>query len=187
MNTTTEEIIALYRKHGHESYGENMSQISHAVQAGLIAKAKGFDSELIAAAFLHDIGHICPMEMQQEFGRMGDFGVDAHDKWGELYLKAKGFSDRLIATVRNHVDAKRYLCYADVAYFEQLSDASKQTMTYQGGVMSEKEAKIFERKPFFEDSIHIRRIDEEAKVSDFEITAQHWTYFSELVESIQKN
>jgi len=117
--TITEEILQLFSKHGHMVYGERCTQLAHSIQAGLIAKARGYDDELILAAFLHDIGHLCPLEQtEQTFDKMGDFGIEAHDLWGEQFLQTRGFSERIIATVKNHVAAKRYLCFAIATYYD---------------------------------------------------------------------
>ncbi len=35
--------------------------------------------------------------------------------------------------IENHVNAKRYLTWKNPAYFAALSEASLQTLTYQGG------------------------------------------------------
>ncbi|MEO0896537.1 MAG: HD domain-containing protein [Bacteroidota bacterium] len=176
------EVMSFYREFGSINYGERCSVNSHSFQAGLIAKKKGLDEEMILAAFLHDIGHLTPILMQEtEVGRMGEFGMEQHDLIGEEFLKNNGFSPKVLATVRNHVDAKRYLCFAEEGYFEQLSAASKETMLYQGGPMDEEQAKAFEQVPFFEESIQIRKIDEEAKGIDFEIEEESWEYFHQLI------
>lgn len=185
MKDITTEIIHLFKKYGHIEYGENCSQLAHSVQAGLIAKADGFDDEMIVAAFLHDIGHLYPLELKDtNIEKMGDFGIEKHDAWGAQFLKEKGFSEKIVATVKNHVNAKRYLCFADLTYYDQLSEASRETMKYQGGVMSEAEALQFEAQPFFMASIEIRKIDEAAKGIDFEMKEEYWTYFSDLIDKV---
>lgn len=179
---TSQEILDLFRKHGHLEYGEGITQLSHAVQAGLIAREKGLEAELVLAAFLHDIGHLCPLESAHtEFRMMGNFGIEAHDHCGEVFLKERGFSDRIAAVVKNHVAAKRYLCYANPAYYDSLSVASKETLRYQGGPMQEEEARIFEADPFFEESVLLRHIDEEAKKTNFEVTEAHSAFFGKLM------
>jgi len=184
----TFEILSLFQTYGHTEYGERVTQNAHAIQAGLLALEKGYDDELIVAAFLHDIGHLYPLDLKgAAFSKMGDFGLEAHDKWGEHFLKERNFSDRIIATVRNHVDAKRYLCFADSDYYDRLSNASKETLRYQGGPMDKEEANHFVTDPFFDDSIRIRRIDEEAKEQDFVVQKVHWDYFAELLDQITKS
>lgn len=177
------DIIALFKKHGHLEYGEECSVLSHSMQAGMLAKEKGYDEELILAAFLHDIGHLYPLELNQaDFEKMGTFGVEAHDLWGAKYLSLLGFSDQVVAMVKNHVASKRYLCAVDQSYKEQLSEASKETLAYQGGPMNEAEVQQFERDPFFEESILIRKIDEEAKGINFVVTEDHYNYLGELLD-----
>lgn len=182
-NRKTQVILNLFRKHGHIEYGEKVTQLSHAVQAGLIARAKGLDTELILAAFLHDVGHLVPLEMENaHFETMGQFGMEAHDHWGEEFLREMGFSERIVATVKNHVAAKRYLCHADAGYYGQLSEASRETLRYQGGPMTGEEATAFETEPFFEESILLRKIDEEAKAQDFVVTKDHLRFFENLLD-----
>ena len=178
----TEEIIELFKKHGHIEYGERCSVLSHSFQAGSLAKEMGYDDELILAAFLHDIGHLYPLEKPEaDFEKMGEFGIEAHDHWGAKLLEEKGLPDRIIATVKNHVISKRYLCAVDPAYYQLLSEASKQTLEYQGGPMSKEEAEQFQTNPFFEDSILIRKLDDEAKGINFQVTTAHWTFFKGLL------
>ena len=174
-------ILGLFHQHGEAAYGEQITQNSHAVQAGLIAQAQGLDEELILAAFLHDIGHLLPATEEQKIRSMGAFGTEAHDRIGEEFLRQLGFRERLLTTIRNHVDAKRYLCFADAAYYDTLSEASKETLRYQGGPMQMREAKDFEASPFFADSIVLRKIDEQAKDTTFTIKPPDWDYLAALL------
>lgn len=45
--------------------------------------------------------------------------------------------------------AKRYLCHANSAYHDRLSDGSKRTLVFQGGPMDASEAALFELDPLF--------------------------------------
>ena len=178
----TQRILDLFERHGDEAYGEQLTQSSHAIQAALLARAAGYDDELILAAWLHDIGHLAPQEQDTEYMTMGDFGVEAHDKWGDALLRELGCSERLLAPVRNHVDAKRYLCRVEPGYYAALSDASKATLAYQGGPMEEQEAARFRQDPYFKESIALRRIDEEAKETDFVINDGQWSKLADLLD-----
>ena len=89
-----------------------------------------------------------------------------HETIGKAYLIERGFSERVGNLVAGHVNAKRYLTYKYPDYFEQLSDASKKTLEFQGGVMSEEEALNFENDVLFEDYIRMRNIDDKAKVTN---------------------
>ena len=179
VKETVQEVFGLYRRFGDEDYiGEPVSQIEHMVQAGLLAEKNGFDEEVILAAFFHDIGHICEMDGQVE--KMGLYGVKSHEEIGAKYLKSKGFSDRLCTLVENHVAAKRYLTYKNPEYYDQLSEASKRTLEYQGGRMTPSEAEAFENDPLFKASIELRYWDEQAKLEDQPMPPL--SYFEEMAE-----
>jgi phosphonate degradation associated HDIG domain protein len=157
-----EEIINLYKQYGDEDYiGEPVSQIEHMCQCAQIAEKKGYNRELILAAFFHDIGHLCEQFMDVEL--MGNFGVVDHEKIGAQFILDKGFSSTIAELIQSHVDAKRYLTYAYPEYFAQLSEASKKTLAHQGGKMSKEEAVAFESNPHFEWFIALRKWDELAK------------------------
>ncbi|MCE2996287.1 MAG: phosphonate degradation HD-domain oxygenase [Cyclobacteriaceae bacterium] len=159
---TIHEIFALYEKYGHEDYiGEAISQIEHMSQAAQLAIEGGFDDEVILAAFFHDIGHICVS--RNAANNMGGFGVKSHEKIGADYLREKGFSERIAKLVENHVEAKRYLTFRYPEYYNNLSEASKRTLEYQGGKMTAEEADVFEQDSLFEASIQLRKWDELAK------------------------
>jgi 2-amino-1-hydroxyethylphosphonate dioxygenase (glycine-forming) len=166
MNSSIDEVIdevfGLYELHGSADYiGEPVSQLEHMSQSAELAIREGFDDEVILAAFFHDIGHICVM--QNEANSMGGFGVKSHEKVGADYLREKGFPEKVARLVESHVQAKRYLTYKYPDYYASLSDASKQTLEYQGGKMSAVEAGAFEASDIFDTSILMRKWDELAK------------------------
>jgi len=51
-----EQIFGLFDRFGSESYGENATQLQHALQVAELARREGCAPALIAAALLHDIG-----------------------------------------------------------------------------------------------------------------------------------
>ncbi|MEP7253177.1 MAG: phosphonate degradation HD-domain oxygenase [Ginsengibacter sp.] len=158
-----DEIMSMYSKHGDEEYaGEKVSQLEHMAQAAQLAKQQAFDEEVVLAAFLHDLGHIC--EAAQGDNEMDGYGIKSHEKIAARYLAEKGFSKKVTRLVQSHVDAKRYLTCRHPEYYEQLSDASKKTLEYQGGKMTNGEAAAFEKDPLFDMIIQMRKWDEQAKV-----------------------
>ena len=162
-----DEVFALYERYGASAYiGEPVSQIEHMSQAAQLAMAEGFDDEVVLAAFFHDIGHICAADGA---GNMGGFGVVSHERLGADYLRRAGFSERLARLVEYHVQAKRYLTLREPGYYERLSEASRRTLEYQGGVMTEVEAENFERDPLCAISLRMRQWDELAKEMDMPI------------------
>jgi len=155
-------VFSLYEKHGDEDYiGEPVSQLEHMSQAAELARSEGYDDEVILAAFFHDIGHLCAEEGEAE--SMGGMGNVDHEQLGADYLRGLGFSNRLAELVKSHVVAKRYLTYKYPEYYNKLSEASKGTLEFQGGVMSEDEAIVFEANPDAELIIKLRYWDDAAK------------------------
>ncbi|AZD05078.1 phosphonate degradation HD-domain oxygenase [Pseudomonas chlororaphis] len=154
------ELFGLYERFGDSDYiGEPVSQIEHMSQAAQLAMAEGFDDEVVLAAFFHDIGHICGQDAEN----MGGFGVAGHERLGADYLRRAGFSERLARLVEYHVQAKRYLTCKEPGYYERLSQASRRTLEYQGGVMNAEEARAFEQDPLCAVSLRLRHWDEQAK------------------------
>jgi phosphonate degradation associated HDIG domain protein len=156
-------IMDLYKQYGGSEYaGEKVSQLEHMVQAAQLAESGGFDEEVILAAFLHDIGHIT--EEATAENEMDEYGIKDHEALGAKYLTEHGFSSKISKLVASHVQAKRYLTRKDPDYFNQLSEASRRTLDYQGGMMTAEEAGIFEKDPLFSEIILMRRWDEQAKI-----------------------
>ncbi|WP_338921073.1 phosphonate degradation HD-domain oxygenase [Pseudomonas silesiensis] len=155
------KVFELYERFGADDYiGEPVSQIEHMSQTAERAMAEGYDDEVVLAAFFHDIGHICPAENAEN---MGGFGVVSHERLGADYLRRAGFSERMARLVEYHVQAKRYLTLKEPGYYERLSEASRRTLEYQGGVMTAEEAEAFEQDPLCEISLRMRQWDEQAK------------------------
>ncbi|MGI5243495.1 hypothetical protein [Dactylosporangium sp. CA-139066] len=71
--------------------------------------------------------------------------------------------------VRLHVAAKRYLCAVEPGYYDQLSEASRFTLTMQGGPMSAEQAGRFAALPYAGDAVALRRWDERAKDPQAEV------------------
>jgi len=158
-----DEIIHLYELYGEAEYaGEKVSQLEHMVQAAQLARDQGFEDEVVLAAFLHDIGHIA--ESQSEFNTMGKYGIKDHEALGADFLSKRGFSIRLIRLVGSHVIAKRWLTLREPGYYDKLSEASKKTLVYQGGPLTDAEADLMEKDPLFREIVQMRRWDEEAKL-----------------------
>ena len=157
-----DEVFALYEKHGDEDYiGEPVSQLEHMSQAATLAEDEGYDDEVILAAFFHDIGHLCAEDAEAE--SMDGFGNVDHEKLGADYLRERGFSERLATLVESHVIAKRYLTYKYPEYYNKLSEASRATLEFQGGRMTDNEAAEFEKHPDAELFIKLRYWDDQAK------------------------
>jgi len=171
-------IIGLYVHFGGEDYiGEPVSQVEHMCQCASFAEQESGDEEVVLAAFFHDIGHLC--EHITTVNYMDEFGVMDHEKLGADFLREHGFAERIAQLVQNHVQAKRYLTYKNEDYYTRLSEASKKTLEFQGGRMSEPEAKAFEADPLFPLHIRLRQWDERAKVENVPLPLL--TKFSDMI------
>lgn len=154
------EVFGLYERFGASDYiGEPVSQIEHMSQAAELAIAEGYDDEVVLAAFFHDIGHLCAEGAEN----MGGYGVVSHERLGADYLRNAGFSERMARLVEYHVQAKRYLTLIEPGYYERLSEASRRTLEYQGGIMTTAEAEAFAQDPLCAVSLRMRLWDELAK------------------------
>ncbi|WP_246255818.1 HD domain-containing protein [Cyclobacterium plantarum] len=157
-------VFSLYESYGHADYiGEPVSQIEHMCQAAQLAEQEGYGAEVILAAFFHDLGHLFAQENELE--EMDGFGVMDHEKLGAEYLRELGFPELVALLVESHVAAKRYLTYKNPEYFRKLSDASKETLKFQGGVMTAAEALAFEADKNHQLILKMRDWDEKAKLT----------------------
>lgn len=153
-------IFALFDQLGGAYYGEAVTQLEHALQCAHHARAAEDSDALVAAALLHDIGHL----LQKQGEDAADRGVNAlHERIGAAWL-ARGFGPQVAEPVRMHVEAKRYLATREPGYLETLSSASSQSLVLQGGPMSEAEVDAFSTSPGFEAAVRLRRYDELGKV-----------------------
>jgi gamma-butyrobetaine dioxygenase len=161
-------IAEMFTSEGAADYlGEPVTVAEHLLQAGARAQAAGAPPALVAAALLHDVGHLRGADAQADdselSGRELMAGTDNnHGDRGAAWL-AQWFPASVTEPVRLHVAAKRYLCATEPSYFGQLSEASVYTLTVQGGPMTDAEACEFERSPHTVGAIAVRRWDDQAK------------------------
>jgi putative nucleotidyltransferase with HDIG domain len=154
-----DEVLSLLQSGDGRGYiGEPVSQLAHALQGAALAARAGADDTLVLATLLHDIGHQCEGTPQ-----MAGLGTLHHERHGAEFLRQRGFSQDVAALVGGHVDAKRYLVARTPGYFDRLSDASRQTLLWQGGAMGIEEAKHFCADRLFADKLRLRAWDEAAK------------------------
>jgi len=160
--SVTDEILDIFAKRGPQEYfGESVSMLEHALQAAYFAQMAAAPPELIAAALLHDVGHL----VEEVPSDLADWTVDArHEEIGSRWL-ARKFHPAVAEPVRLHVPAKRYLLATDAGYFAKLSAASIVTLRLQGGPMTAQEVAGFEAEPFFKEAVRVRQWDDRGKIS----------------------
>lgn len=154
-------IDALFAERGGGEYhGEAVTQLEHALQAAHMAERDGRPAELIAAALLHDVGHLLHTQGEDYVER----GVnDRHEDLGARFL-ARAFGPDVVEPIRLHVPAKRYLCATQPAYLATLSPASVRSLELQGGPMTADEVTAFEALPQSAAAVALREYDDRAKV-----------------------
>ncbi|ABE34100.1 putative HD phosphohydrolase [Paraburkholderia xenovorans LB400] len=160
MALSVEDIRSLFEQYGRMAYsGEPVTQLEHALQSGLLAQEAGADDDLVAAAFLHDLGHLLNLQGETPTQR----GIDDLHQYFALPFLRPVLSDAVLEPIRLHVDAKRCLCAIDDTYFGRLSADSVRSLELQGGIFSKEEADTFLQKPYAEDALCLRRWDDLAK------------------------
>ena len=159
-----DQIRAAFKKRGHQSYGEGVSLADHSIQCAAFAQRDCAGPALIAAALLHDIGHMLH-DLPED---VADSGIDTqHEALGSVWL-SQYFGPAVTEPVRLHVAAKRYLAATEAGYFDRLSDASQLSLRLQGGPMPDRQARAFEVQAFFADAVCLRRWDEEGKIVGYD-------------------
>jgi [1-hydroxy-2-(trimethylamino)ethyl]phosphonate dioxygenase len=162
MNELIEEIFTVFREHGSEQYlGEPVSMTEHMLQAAYAAEQDGAPPRLVAAALLHDYGHF----IHDLPADAADHGIDTqHEEVAHAFL-SRHFGPGIAEPIRLHVAAKRYLCATDLSYLRQLSPASLHSLDLQGGPFDADEIAAFERSPYADDAVRLRRYDDIGKVA----------------------
>jgi predicted HD phosphohydrolase len=169
MHFSIAHIIALYQKASQRIHsGERVTHLAHAWQCGRLADKSGASLELQLASWLHDIGHL----WSHPGAPVPDPAVRGHATLGSRLLEPL-FGLAVSEPVRLHVLAKRYLVTTRASYARKLSPQSLQSLTLQGGHLSEDECADFEQQAFFAEAVQLRVWDDLGQKDGwFEITVQ---------------
>ena len=165
-----EELTELFGGPGAGEYlGEPVTIGQHMLQTGALAQAAGADDALVAAALVHDVGHV----RGETDRRHGDQGAAWLSQW---------FPVAVTEPVRLHVAAKRYLCGTEPDYYPKLSAESVRTLAIQGGPMSAAE---FESSRFAQEAVSVRQWDDAAK--DPGANPPEFAHFSALLDALARS
>lgn len=176
-----DEVVGLYERWGAELYDEEIRQLDHALQTAALARRAEAAPPLVAAALLHDVGHLLAM-VDREGPR--DRTVDlCHEARGSAYL-AVLLSPAVTGPIALHVRAKRYLVATEPAYASTLSPGSTASLARQGGAMGSAEVAAFESNPGWHDAVLLRRWDDHGKVDGLDVPGL--ASYRELLESLQR-
>ena len=139
-----------------------MSITEHCAQTCAAAEKDNEDKETQLSCLLHDVGHLLGLEADNPMG-MDGCGTPDHESIGADFLGHLGFSEMVSVVSLHHVNAKRYHCHRTPGYFEKLTPASKTTLDFQGGIMSEEECVEVEIDPLWPTVLRMRTYDEAGK------------------------
>jgi phosphonate degradation associated HDIG domain protein len=177
--TVVDRILSLFREKGQGAYfGESVTETEHALQTAHLAEEAGAADELIAAALLHDVGHLLH-GLPEDVAERGTDG--RHEEGGAAWLRSH-FGPAVVDPVRLHVAAKRYLCAAEPGYEAGLSPASQLSLRLQGGAFTPDELRRFEQEPWFLSAVAVRRWDDAAKVPGLAVPGLE--HYRPLLEAI---
>ncbi|QXC59205.1 HD domain-containing protein [Aquihabitans sp. G128] len=159
-----DDVLALFDHWGRERYDEAVTQLDHALQTAAHAQEQGAAPALVAAALLHDVGHL--LELRDGGAADGEVEADlAHEARGARWL-APVFGADVTGPIALHVAAKRYRCAVEPAYHAGLSPGSARSLVRQGGPMGPEEVARFERHPAHVDAVRLRGWDDAGKVTE---------------------
>lgn len=168
MSLTLQEVHDLLLRRGQTQYGlEAVSQLEHALQCANLAEQASETSDTIVACLLHDLGHLLAAERVEAIDQ--DTRKDDLHQFIALPFLRGLFPDAVLEPIRMHVDAKRYLCWLEPTYWDDLSIASKRSLEHQGGVFDEAQAHAFIAQPYAQEAVRLRRYDDLAKVKDKQV------------------
>jgi phosphonate degradation associated HDIG domain protein len=179
--SVVEEIERLFATQGDGVYfGEDVTQLEHALQSAALAEAENAPDSLVVASLLHDIGHL----LHDEGEDIADKGVDTrHEDAGNDWL-VRFFGPEVTEPVRLHVAAKRYLCAVNPKYLERLSEASIKSLHLQGGPYSAEEVAEFESNPHYKAALRLRAYDDQAKIVGLDVPSV--SHYRSRIEAVQK-
>jgi phosphonate degradation associated HDIG domain protein len=179
-----EFVLCLFKERGDAAYiGEPVSQTEHALQTARAAEQAAASAALVAAALLHDVGHLLH-DLPEDCALAGI--DDAHEERGARWLSLH-FGPDVAEPVRLHVAAKRFLCATEATYAGQLSEASLRSLQLQGGPFTPDEVEHFRAHPQAQAALALRRLDEQAKVPGLHTPGlEHFRPFLEAARAARK-
>lgn len=158
-----DDIEGLYTEQGARRYEmrgrSGVTQLQHALQCAALAAEAGAADTLVAAALLHDLGHLLHEQADGELPAERD---DVHQFIALPFLRPH-LPAAVLEPIRLHVDAKRFLCGNVPGYWEMLSGGSQRSLELQGGPYDSAQSRTFIAQAHADDAVLLRRWDDRAK------------------------
>jgi predicted HD phosphohydrolase len=149
--TELRDVLATMR--GFFDGEEGVDELDHALQCATNALRGDAGPELVAAAFLHDVGRAPAVAPS--------YPSTPHEQAGALWLRPRT-SEKVAWLVEAHVPAKVFLVSSEPDYLQGLSPASVTSLGYQR--VDEAELGPWVSHPWWPDALQLRRWDDAAKV-----------------------
>ena len=158
------KIISNFKNSKKLYIGEKVTMSEHMIQTAMLAEENNSSKSLVCACLLHDYGHFIVDDPDLLVSKLLD---GKHEDLGFDFLK-NYFVTEVTEPIKLHVLAKRYLCRND-SYYNLLSEASKISLNFQGGIMNDDEAKKFSSLKFYNEAIKVRKYDDDGKIPNVKI------------------
>lgn len=175
---SVDEVLDLVTTFGGDRYDEDITQLDHALQCATLAAADGAPDDMVAAALLHDVGHLLALAAAERFRNGTD---DGHEATGAAWLTPL-FPPSVTGPIGAHVRAKRHLTAVDPDHLSRLSPASTRSLVVQGGPLTDAEAEAFAANPVATDALALRRWDDLGKVDG--LTVASLATYADLLERL---
>jgi gamma-butyrobetaine dioxygenase len=174
-----DEIFRVFRERGSAQYlGEPISIAEHMLQSAHAAERDGAAPTLVAAALLHDYGHLIHDHPEDA----AVHGLDTRHEEVAFEFLSRHFGPAVAEPVRLHVAAKRYLCAVEPSYLAELSPASIHSLELQGGPYTADEVAAFAASPHADTAVRLRRYDDVGK--EPELRTPGLEHYRPLLESM---
>ena len=167
---SVDEVLDLYGRFGTDRYDEDVTQVDHALQCAALAAGDHAADELVAAALLHDVGHLLHLRAggAPPGTAVAAAGDTDHEAVGSRWLSGL-FGPAVTSPIALHVRAKRYLCAVEPAALDGLSAGSRASLVRQGGPFDDDEVAGFRATAGHDDAVRLRRWDDAGKVEDLAV------------------
>ena len=160
--SVVDEIFARLPRVREAAYlGEPVSLAEHMLQTAFAAERDGAPTTLVAAALLHDYGHLIH-DLPED---AADHGLDTHHEDVGLRVPGTHFGPEVVEPVRLHVAAKRYLCAVDPSTSRRCRPPRSTASSSRADRTTPGEVAAFEASPFAADAVRLRRYDDIGKVA----------------------
>jgi predicted HD phosphohydrolase len=156
-------IVNLMTKYGNEQYmiGENITQQQHALQSAWLGYLSGAPNHIVLGLLLHDIGQLTEL-MYLNNRQILD---EKHNELGYTWLIANNFPASIANIAKFHPYAKIFLCEENIDYYNNLSQASKESLMIQKDILKYSiDWDIFINLDNLEDFLLARMCDDMAKM-----------------------